>query len=82
MNISMRLRTATAVSLAIVPLASTMLAGPAHAQFGGIVYDPTNYAQNQPSFCSPPYVLEQAGGGHRVASMTVRLPMTARSWEQ
>ncbi len=46
MNISMRLRTATAVSLAIVPLASTMLAGPAHAQFGGIVYDPTNYAQN------------------------------------
>ncbi|MDK2756860.1 MAG: P-type conjugative transfer protein TrbJ [Blastomonas fulva] len=46
MNIPMRWRVATAVSFAIVPLAGTILAGPAYAQFGGIVYDPTNYAQN------------------------------------
>jgi P-type conjugative transfer protein TrbJ len=36
-----------AASLLAVPLAlSPMLSAPAHAQFGRIVYDPTNYAQN------------------------------------
>ncbi|MDQ0393764.1 P-type conjugative transfer protein TrbJ [Labrys monachus] len=30
------------VSVAVIPF----MAAPAHAQFGGIVYDPTNYAQN------------------------------------
>ncbi len=37
----------TAASLLAIPLAlSPMLSAPAHAQFGRIVYDPTNYAQN------------------------------------
>jgi conjugal transfer/entry exclusion protein len=31
-----------AASVSSIPF----LASPAHAQFGGIVYDPTNYAQN------------------------------------
>ncbi|MBO6767366.1 MAG: P-type conjugative transfer protein TrbJ [Erythrobacter sp.] len=33
----------TALALAS---ASTLMASPAHAQFGGVVYDPSNYAQN------------------------------------
>ena len=45
-----RITGASALVLALsVPVAlSPMLASPAHAQFGfgGIVYDPTNYAQN------------------------------------
>ncbi|KPH62095.1 P-type conjugative transfer protein TrbJ [Novosphingobium sp. ST904] len=36
-----------AATMLVAPLAlSTMLTSPAHAQFGRIVYDPTNYAQN------------------------------------
>lgn len=38
-----RLKTA-ALALSLVPMVA--LDVPAHAQFGGIVYDPTNYAQN------------------------------------
>jgi len=39
-------RAALAVILAATATAPFTLAAPAHAQFGGIVYDPTNYAQN------------------------------------
>ncbi|MBK7162957.1 MAG: P-type conjugative transfer protein TrbJ [Sphingomonadales bacterium] len=36
-----------AATTALLPIAMTVLvATPAHAQFGGIVYDPTNYSQN------------------------------------
>jgi P-type conjugative transfer protein TrbJ len=38
--------TAIAVSLAAAMVSTTIVAVPAHAQFGGIVYDPSNYAQN------------------------------------
>lgn len=36
----------SAVLLTASIAATPFIAGPAHAQFGGIVYDPTNYAQN------------------------------------
>jgi P-type conjugative transfer protein TrbJ len=39
-------RAALAAILAATAAAPFTLAVPAHAQFGGIVYDPTNYAQN------------------------------------
>ena len=39
-------RAAIAATLAATAAAPFTLAVPAHAQFGGIVYDPTNYAQN------------------------------------
>ncbi len=40
-------RAALAAALLAIPVSiSPMLMAPAHAQFGGIVYDPTNYAQN------------------------------------
>jgi type IV secretion system protein TrbJ len=36
-----------AATAALLPVAMTVLvATPAHAQFGGIVYDPTSYSQN------------------------------------
>ena len=36
-----------AATAVLLPIATTVLvATPAHAQFGGIVYDPTNYSQN------------------------------------
>ena len=35
---------ATAIATSLV--SGTMIAAPAQAQFGGIVYDPSNYAQN------------------------------------
>lgn len=38
--------TAIAVSLSAVLVSTAIVAVPAHAQFGGIVYDPSNYAQN------------------------------------
>ena len=38
--------TAIAVSLAGAMVSTAIVAVPAHAQFGGIVYDPSNYAQN------------------------------------
>ena len=42
-----RLAHALAASAAILSLTATVLApAPAYAQFGGIVYDPSNYAQN------------------------------------
>ncbi len=34
------------IAAAAAPLALAVSAAPAHAQFGGIVYDPTNYSQN------------------------------------
>ncbi len=37
---------AIAVSLAAAMVSTAIVAVPAHAQFGGIVYDPSNYAQN------------------------------------
>jgi P-type conjugative transfer protein TrbJ len=41
------LRHALATAAAILSLTATVLVpAPAHAQFGGIVYDPSNYAQN------------------------------------
>lgn len=39
-------RVAIAISLATALVTGTIVAGPANAQFGGIVYDPSNYAQN------------------------------------
>lgn len=39
-------RSMVATTLATGLAAGTMIAAPAHAQFGGIVYDPTNYASN------------------------------------
>lgn len=39
-------RAAIAISLTTALVTGTFLAGPANAQFGGIVYDPSNYAQN------------------------------------
>lgn len=39
-------RPAIAVSLAAAMVSTAIVAIPAHAQFGGIVYDPSNYAQN------------------------------------
>ena len=42
-----RFRTCLAAGAAILSLSATALVpAPAHAQFGGIVYDPTNYSQN------------------------------------
>lgn len=46
MKMSLSCRTAIAVGLATALVTGTLTAGPAHAQFGGIVYDPSNYAQN------------------------------------
>ena len=39
-------RAVVAGVLAVSAIAPIALPMPAHAQFGGIVYDPTNYAQN------------------------------------
>jgi type IV secretion system protein TrbJ len=36
----------TAAHLTVSVAAIPFMAVPAHAQFGGIVYDPTNYTQN------------------------------------
>lgn len=46
MKMSMSRRAAIAISLATGLVTGSMTASPAHAQFGGIVYDPSNYAQN------------------------------------
>jgi P-type conjugative transfer protein TrbJ len=42
-TVSRRLK---AAALALTALSNVAVCAPAHAQFGGIVYDPTNYAQN------------------------------------
>lgn len=39
-------RRAILAALIATAVTGPMLAAPAHAQFGGIVYDPSNYAQN------------------------------------
>lgn len=39
-------RAVIAISMALPMLVVPVFSGPAQAQFGGIVYDPTNYAQN------------------------------------
>ncbi|RSU78981.1 P-type conjugative transfer protein TrbJ [Sphingomonas sp. S-NIH.Pt3_0716] len=46
MKTSFLRRFMVAAALATGLAAGTMIAAPAHAQFGGIVYDPTNYASN------------------------------------
>ena len=46
MKTSFLRRSMEATALATGLAAGTMIAAPAHAQFGGIVYDPTNYASN------------------------------------
>lgn len=46
MNQSPLRRALMAGVLATTSVLGVVAAGPAHAQFGGIVYDPTNYAQN------------------------------------
>ncbi len=40
------LRSAAAATALALAGATTLMATPAHAQFGGVVYDPSNYAQN------------------------------------
>ena len=45
MKMSLSCRTAIAVGLATALVTGTLTAGPAHAQFGGLVSDPSNYAQ-------------------------------------
>jgi P-type conjugative transfer protein TrbJ len=44
--IRFRMRRLKAAALALSALSAIVVSAPAHAQFGGIVYDPTNYAQN------------------------------------
>jgi P-type conjugative transfer protein TrbJ len=39
-------RALLASAIACLPLPGTLFIPPAHAQFGGVVYDPTNYASN------------------------------------
>lgn len=46
MKMSLLSRPALAIGLAAALAAGTIFSSPAHAQFGGIVYDPSNYAQN------------------------------------
>src|SRR3546814_2274699 len=46
MKIPVLRRALMATSIATSLVSGTMIATPAQAQFGGIVYDPTNYAQN------------------------------------
>ncbi|WP_439486475.1 P-type conjugative transfer protein TrbJ [Blastomonas fulva] len=46
MKMSLLSRTSLAAGLAAALAAGTICSSPAHAQFGGIVYDPSNYAQN------------------------------------
>ena len=46
MKTSFTLRASLAVSAAAVAVCSATVSRPAYAQFGGIVYDPSNYAQN------------------------------------
>ena len=46
MKIPVLRRTLMATAIATSLVAGTMIAAPAQAQFGGIVYDPSNYAQN------------------------------------
>ena len=41
-----RLRACLAGAAALSLTAAALAPAPAHAQFGGIVYDPTNYSQN------------------------------------
>jgi len=44
--IQFRMRRLKAAALALSALPAVAVGVPAHAQFGGIVYDPSNYAQN------------------------------------
>ncbi|MES2067831.1 MAG: P-type conjugative transfer protein TrbJ [Pseudomonadota bacterium] len=44
--IQFRMRRLKAAALALSALLAVAVSVPAHAQFGGIVYDPSNYAQN------------------------------------
>jgi len=44
--IRFRMRRLKAAALALSALSAVAVCVPAHAQFGGIVYDPSNYAQN------------------------------------
>lgn len=46
MKIPTSKRAIIALSMALPILVAPVIGGPAHAQFGGIVYDPTNYSQN------------------------------------
>lgn len=46
MKIPTSKRAIIALSMALPMLVAPAIGGPAHAQFGGIVYDPTNYSQN------------------------------------
>lgn len=46
MKIPTSKRAIIAVSMALPMLVAPVVGGPAQAQFGGIVYDPTNYSQN------------------------------------
>jgi P-type conjugative transfer protein TrbJ len=46
MKTSVTLRARLAVGILVMAACSFTIPGPARAQFGGIVYDPSNYAQN------------------------------------
>ncbi len=46
MKTSVTLRARLAVGIFVMAACSVTIPGPARAQFGGIVYDPSNYAQN------------------------------------
>lgn len=46
MKTSVTLRARLAVGILVMAACSVTIPGPARAQFGGIVYDPSNYAQN------------------------------------
>lgn len=46
MKTSVKLRTSLTVGILVVAACSVTIPGPARAQFGGVVYDPSNYAQN------------------------------------
>ena len=56
-----------AASMAIVPMIAS---APAHAQFGGIVYDPTNYASN---------VLQAARALQQINNQITQIQQQARS---